>query len=46
MALLQTLHRERGITVMLVTHNPEIARQTSRIIYLHDRQIVRKASPT
>jgi putative ABC transport system ATP-binding protein len=39
MALLQTLHRERGITVVLVTHDPDIARQTSRIIHLHDGQI-------
>jgi len=39
MALLQTLHRERGITVVLVTHDPEIARQTSRIVHLYDGQI-------
>ena len=46
MELLQTLHRERGITVILVTHDPEVARQTSRIIYLHDGQIVRQESQT
>ena len=39
MALLQMLHRERGITVILVTHDPEIARQTSRIIHLYDGRI-------
>jgi len=42
MALLKTLHRERGITVVLVTHDSEIARQTSRIIHLHDGRIARK----
>lgn len=39
MSLLQTLHRERGITVILVTHDPEIARQTARIVHLYDGQI-------
>jgi putative ABC transport system ATP-binding protein len=39
MALLQTLHSTRGITVVLVTHDPEIARQTSRIVHLYDGQI-------
>jgi putative ABC transport system ATP-binding protein len=39
MDLLQTLHRERGITVVLVTHDAKIARQTSRIIHLHDGRI-------
>ena len=39
MALLQALNRERGITVVLVTHDPEIARQTSRIIHLYDGQV-------
>jgi putative ABC transport system ATP-binding protein len=44
MALLQTLHRERGITVILVTHDPEIARQTSRIVHLYDGQITHQDS--
>jgi putative ABC transport system ATP-binding protein len=39
MALLQALNREREITVVLVTHDPEIARQTSRIIHLYDGQV-------
>jgi putative ABC transport system ATP-binding protein len=42
MALLQSLNRERGITVVLVTHDPGVARYTSRIIYLHDGMIVRE----
>jgi putative ABC transport system ATP-binding protein len=39
MALLQALNRERGITVVLVTHDPEIAHQTSRIIHLYDGEV-------
>ncbi|HHN93931.1 MAG TPA: ABC transporter ATP-binding protein [Anaerolineae bacterium] len=36
MAILQRLNRERGITVVLVTHDPDIARHTGRIVHLHD----------
>ncbi len=36
MAILQRLNREQGITVVLVTHDPTIARHTERIIYLRD----------
>jgi putative ABC transport system ATP-binding protein len=36
MVLLQGLNRERGITVVLVTHDPMIARHTGRILHLYD----------
>jgi putative ABC transport system ATP-binding protein len=39
MALLQTLNRERGITVVLVTHDLTIAQHTKRIVHLHDGRI-------
>jgi putative ABC transport system ATP-binding protein len=39
MALLQSLNRERGITVILVTHDPFIAQHTGRIVYLYDGRI-------
>jgi len=39
MALLQQLNRERGITVVLVTHDQTIARHTSRILHLYDGRI-------
>ncbi len=40
MAILQRLNRERGITLILVTHDPNIARHTSRVLHLHDGRIV------
>ncbi|MCR4406771.1 MAG: ABC transporter ATP-binding protein [Anaerolineae bacterium] len=40
MAILQRLNRERGITVVFVTHDPEIAAHTQRIVRLHDGLIV------
>lgn len=40
MAILQQLNRERGITVVFVTHDPEIAAHTRRIVRLHDGLIV------
>jgi putative ABC transport system ATP-binding protein len=36
MAVLQKLNRERGITIVLVTHDPQIAQHTDRIVHLHD----------
>lgn len=42
MAILQQLNREQGITVVLVTHDPLIARHTSRILHLYDGRIERE----
>jgi putative ABC transport system ATP-binding protein len=39
MDLFQRLHRENGQTVILVTHDPYIARHTDRIIMLSDGKI-------
>ena len=39
MDLLQTLHDEKGITLCLVTHDPEVAVLTPRTIRLHDGRI-------
>ena len=38
--LLKTLHREEGTTLVLVTHDPEIAAVAERIINLRDGRIV------
>jgi putative ABC transport system ATP-binding protein len=42
MAVLQGLNRERGITVVLVTHDPNIARHTGRIVHLYDGLITKE----
>jgi putative ABC transport system ATP-binding protein len=39
MAIFQRLNRERGLTVIFVTHEPDIAYHTRRIIHLRDGQI-------
>ena len=38
--ILQSLNRDQGITVLLVTHDPFIARHTQRVIRLQDGLIV------
>ncbi len=40
MDILRRLHRERAITVVMVTHDPEIAAQAERIVRLRDGAIV------
>ncbi len=40
MALLQKLHYERGLSVIIVTHEPDIARHCKRVIRLSDGLIV------
>ena len=41
MQIFQQLNRERGITVVFVTHDPWIARHTHRVVTLADGLIVR-----
>ena len=41
MAIVQRLNRERGITIVLVTHEPDIALYVSRQIHFRDGRIVR-----
>ena len=40
LSLFKTLNREEGVTLILVTHNPEIAKEARRRIYIQDGQIV------
>lgn len=37
--LLQKANRERGMAILFVTHNPELARRCDRIIQVVDGQI-------
>lgn len=39
MELLSELHKD-GNTILLVTHNPELTRYASRIVYMHDGSII------
>ncbi len=40
MSIFHRLHQERGITVVLVTHEPSLAAQTERIVRLRDGSII------
>lgn len=39
LALLQRLNKEQGITLIIVTHDPEVAAYADRIIHMRDGQI-------
>ncbi len=41
MYIFQMLNREQGITIVLVTHEPDIARHAHRIVHLQDGLIIR-----
>ena len=45
-ALLRSLNRGEGITVVVVTHDPEIAARTDRVVALHDGRIVSDGPPS
>ncbi|MGN0674892.1 MAG: ABC transporter ATP-binding protein, partial [Oscillospiraceae bacterium] len=40
MDLFHKLHKEKGKTIVLITHNPELAEETDRIITLSDGRII------
>jgi putative ABC transport system ATP-binding protein len=41
MGIFQALNEEKGITIILVTHEPDIAEHTRRIVHLYDGKIVK-----
>jgi putative ABC transport system ATP-binding protein len=41
MAIFQRLNRERGLTVVFVTHEADIARHTRRVLHMRDGRITR-----
>jgi putative ABC transport system ATP-binding protein len=42
MDIFKKLNREKGITIILVTHEPDIARVANRRIYLKDGHLVKE----
>jgi putative ABC transport system ATP-binding protein len=44
MKILLGLNESRGVTLIIVTHDPDIAEQTNRIVTIRDGQIEEKAS--
>jgi macrolide transport system ATP-binding/permease protein len=40
MVTLQALNRERGVTIIVVTHEPDIATYTDRVITMRDGQVI------
>ena len=39
MELLLKINKEQGVTLIIVTHDPEIAKQTQRVIMIRDGQV-------
>ncbi|TRW17075.1 ABC transporter ATP-binding protein [Glacieibacterium frigidum] len=46
LGLFKTLNRERGVTVVLVTHDPEVARATDRVVRIQDGLVFYDGPPT
>lgn len=44
MNILHSLHRNKGVTIIMVTHNKKLAEEADRIIYMKDGQIENIAS--
>jgi ABC-type lipoprotein export system ATPase subunit len=45
LAMFQALNRKEGITIIMVTHDPHVARYAQRVIHIHDGLIVDRAAP-
>jgi ABC-type lipoprotein export system ATPase subunit len=45
MELLSEIHKT-GTTILLVTHNPELTRYASRVVYMHDGAIIQDEATT
>ncbi len=45
MTLLDGLNRDRGITILIVTHEPEMAAYARRVIHFRDGRMVDENAP-
>lgn len=45
LAILQSLHKDQGITLVMITHDANIAHKCQRIVHIFDGQIVSEEKP-
>jgi ABC-type lipoprotein export system ATPase subunit len=45
LAMFQELNGQEGITIIMVTHDPQVTRHAQRVVHIHDGLIVQPAAP-
>jgi putative ABC transport system ATP-binding protein len=46
LALFRSLNEQQGVTVVIVTHDPEVARATNRVVRIQDGRVFYDGPPT